>query len=351
MHDTAQFSFHILTPCPVTQYPDLSINDTWTQAFQNSSLGEKQSGPAEPYAQHFQTSVEPAHKEMLRLLRESPADTITIVALGPLTTIAIAAAEDPETFLRVKELVIMGGTIDLPGNITPLGEFNIYADAVAAARVFALTSKEPNSTMPPKNKDLPLQKDYEDYAKLQDYPAKLSRQLKLTMFPLDITTPHELEKDYFNTKVSQLKTAGSHLARWSHWFMNGVYNKIAEMEGVSEKPPALSLHDPMCIWYMLTRDDPAWKAVSELEDIRVETAGQWTRGMNIVDRRRLNKPAEVPEAPAAGSPEAAGITISEVADDLHDSWVNPRKGNRINRIIGSPGLKIFQEYLVNQLYY
>ena len=348
-----------LTSYPITQYPDLTIQDTWKEAFKNASLGEKQSGPTEPYAQYFTTSPEPAHKEMLRLLRESPADTITIVALGPLTTVALAAAEDPETFLRVKELVIMGGTIDLPGNITPLGEFNIYADPIAAARVFALTSRVPSSTMPPKNKDLALQPDYEDYPKLKDYPEKLSRQLKLTMFPLDITTPHVLEKEYFNSRVSKLKAAGSHLARWTHWFMNGVYNKIAEMEGVGDKPPSLALHDPMCIWYMLTRDDPAWKAVSEPEDIRIEPFGQWTRGMNIVDRRKLNKPteSEIPEVPGfkvpppPGSPEAADITISEVANDLHDSWVNPRKGNRINRIIGSPGLKIFQEFLVNQLYY
>ena len=39
----------------------------------------------------------------------------------------------------------MGGALSKPGNITPLAEFNIYADAVAAARVFALTSPIPDS--------------------------------------------------------------------------------------------------------------------------------------------------------------------------------------------------------------
>ena len=61
---------------------------------------------------------------------------ITLVTLGPLTNIASALRQDPLIAKAVKECVIMGGTGQGHGNITPVGEYNFWADPEAAKIVF-----------------------------------------------------------------------------------------------------------------------------------------------------------------------------------------------------------------------
>jgi inosine-uridine nucleoside N-ribohydrolase len=66
---------------------------------------------------------------------ESPSP-VTLVALGPLTNVALLLALHPDAARRLERVVLMGGAIGA-GNMTPLAEFNVWTDPEAAARVFS----------------------------------------------------------------------------------------------------------------------------------------------------------------------------------------------------------------------
>src|SRR3954454_15169192 len=57
---------------------------------------------------------------------------LTIVAIGPLTNIAVALLADPLFATRLDRLVVMGGAFEVPGNVTPTAEFNFFMDPEAA---------------------------------------------------------------------------------------------------------------------------------------------------------------------------------------------------------------------------
>ena len=70
-----------------------------------------------------------------KILQESD-EPVTIIAVGPLTNIAILLKAYPELKSKIKEFSIMGGGL-YTGNHTPAGEFNILADPEAAHIVYA----------------------------------------------------------------------------------------------------------------------------------------------------------------------------------------------------------------------
>ncbi|KAK2612412.1 hypothetical protein QQS21_001516 [Conoideocrella luteorostrata] len=318
-------------------HPHLSPAETWKSLFQKDAEAPADANTCSPF---FTPSKEPAHREILRILKENPIDTVSICAVGPLTNVAMAAAEDPETFLRVKELVVMGGAVNVEGNVTPVAEFNCYADAVAAARVYALTSYTPSSTMPPIPQSL---------STLPPYPAKLSRQLKLTLAPLDITTPHLITKSFFADGVQPYLDAGSPLATWASHFIKGAFGQIESMVGDGEEP-GLSLHDPLTVWYMLTHDDPKWKYPAKLEDIRIETSGHWTRGMHVVDNRARTKPAEAAALVSVDPRDDPNILA---IDNVHGDtmgWMSVLQRNRVNRLVESPGEDIFKDVWMKRVF-
>ncbi len=84
-----------------------------------------------------QVAGEHAVHALIRMANEAPGD-LTLVAIGPLTNIALATRLHPSLPQKYKHLVVMGGAIRAMGNMAanPAAEFNVYTDPEAALVVF-----------------------------------------------------------------------------------------------------------------------------------------------------------------------------------------------------------------------
>lgn len=117
--------------------------------------------------------------------------------------------------------------------------------------------------------------------------------------------------------------------------MNATFEKVESLHPeVSRDTVGLQLHDPLTIWYCMDDDNPKWKII-EGEDLRVETAGQWTRGMFVIGRGNRKRKDNY------GGGEAPGDTNSSLTGGT---------GNRLNRCVRSPGQDIFGRLLLKQVF-
>lgn len=81
--------------------------------------------------------LEAAAGHAVDALVEHVVEGTVLVTLGPLTNVALALCKDPGLAGRVERCVVMGGTANAVGNVTPAAEFNVWVDPEAAAIVFA----------------------------------------------------------------------------------------------------------------------------------------------------------------------------------------------------------------------
>ncbi|HEV2120999.1 MAG TPA: nucleoside hydrolase [Candidatus Bathyarchaeia archaeon] len=186
------------------------------------------------------SKIRPAERNAIDTIKQelsiSKSRDITIICTGPLTNIAALLTSFPGAAKMIKELVIMGGAYGVTkygvGNVTPLAEFNIYADPEAAKIVF--------------ESGVPL----------------IAIGLDVTMIPKNQLTLTE----YALIKKSRGRVAA---------FAVTILNKNIHKHRI------FALHDPMTV---ATKIKPSLFEYANYHT-QVETKGEFTDGMTVADRR------------------------------------------------------------------
>ncbi|MGL5370318.1 MAG: pyrimidine-specific ribonucleoside hydrolase RihA [Plesiomonas shigelloides] len=194
-------------------------------------------GPALPepgFAPQALTAVE----LMAKTLRAS-AEPVTLVPTGPLTNIALLLSAHPELKAKIARIVLMGGSAG-PGNWTPAAEFNIYVDPEAAEMVF-------------------------------------SAGVPITMCGLDVTHAAQVMDEDIERIRAITNPIAHTVAELLDFFM--IYHRDPKWGFVGAP-----LHDPCTIAWLLRPE-----LFTGIEcHVSVETQGQYTVGMTVVDRYRLS---------------------------------------------------------------
>lgn len=136
--DTTRNALQLLEVCgrgdlPVWQGAARPLTGEFTYAYEFHGAGGM--GVRLPDPAVIAQSV-PAADAIAAAARQRPGE-LTLIALGPLTNVATALGNFPELAGQLAEILVMGGALQVPGNVTGHAEFNIFNDPQAAAAVCA----------------------------------------------------------------------------------------------------------------------------------------------------------------------------------------------------------------------
>lgn len=176
--------------------------------------------------------------EIVRIVRENPGE-VTLLILGPQTNIALAIQRNPDVMRQVRELVIMGGAFTVPGNKNRVAEFNICVDPDAAAIVAGFPVKK---TYVPLDVCNSVQVPIEEFGRINNAVIRDELQSILTPYIASIQS-------------TELSTRGA------------------------------LMYDALAAYYVIRPE------VCEVrsEAIAVETKGEFTYGMTLIDTRPFSK--------------------------------------------------------------
>ncbi len=191
---------------------------------------------------------------------------VWIIAIGPLTNLALALQQDPTLTERIAGISIMGGSAT-HGNATRVAEFNIWADPEAADVVFRSGAR-------------------------------------LTMCGLNLT--HQLTTS--DELVRQLREMNSRNSTFVAALFDYMHERMEELIGKRRS----ALHDP-CAVMAVTHPE---LLVTEARAVSIELDGTHTRGMTVVDERvtRRRDPPNVEVAYSIDADRAMALVVESLRD-------------------------------------
>jgi len=167
---------------------------------------------------------------------------ITLIAVGPLTNVALATRLEPRIVQNVKQLVVMGGAVTVPGNQTPVAEANFDNDP-EAARIVAEAG----------------------------YP--------LTIVGLDVTHKALMTPD----ELAIIRARGGEVGE----FIHAISVDCRDIHTLPTGRTGMAMHDSLAVLYAI---DPGYFSI-ERWYVEIDTQNESTAGMVIADRRgKLGRP-------------------------------------------------------------
>jgi purine nucleosidase len=161
---------------------------------------------------------------------------ITLIAVGPLTNVALATCLEPRIVENVRELIVMGGAATVPGNVSPVAEANFRNDPEAASIVVAAG-------------------------------------YRLVLVGLDVTHQALITPE----QIDQVRDRGGDVGRFIHAISSHYGAHYARRTGW----PGFPMHDSAAVLYAI---DPGYFG-TERWYLEVETTSSRAAGMVMTDRR------------------------------------------------------------------
>jgi len=232
-----------------------------------------------PEARHARLHNLSAADYIVEHVRLYPGE-ISLIAVGPLTNIAQALEKEPNLPMLVKQLIVMGGTVDEPGNVSPVAEANFFNDPHAVDRLL-----------------------------VHDWP--------MVIVGLDVT--HKVMMT--DTLLARLRdeggVTGDFLWRTSRFYID-FYSGIGAAKDAAE--PQCAMHDAAAVAYLVEPD----AFTLETGAARVIPSGV-AAGQLAIDRRGYRYATDHWKGRATGN----GACVAVDAKRVLDSFLGTIIGNRL----------------------